>query len=196
MNATATRVTTTSELSIPLLHFRNRTARRGLLWDGTLGAFFGQHHAIRDEPRGAPAFSFALGEPEFAVRSFTALVLAFDLEPDAAFAHADFLAGRSFVLFTAFDHRAGGDGTYRYRVVLPLSRPVDAHDYRVLAVSFDGELGGLADPGLERKDRRWPVPICPPQRAHHATIRYGNGPVLDVNELLGTRVSTGPRRLA
>jgi hypothetical protein len=184
----------TSELSVPLLRFPSRSSRSGERWPGTLGSFFGQRHVVRDNSRGAPAFSFALRERGQAVRRSAALVLVYDLEPDAAFAHADFLAGRAFVLFTAFEHRAGDDGTYRYRVVFPLSRPVCVDERRVLATSIDGELGGLADPSLARRDQRWLMPVCPAERAHLATIRYGSGPVLDVDELLGTHLC--PRRLA
>ena len=52
-------------------------------------------------------------------------------------------------------YRADGDASYRYRLILPLSRPVNGHDYRVVARAFDGELGSVADWSQERRDRRW-----------------------------------------
>ena len=195
MNA-PTRVTPTSELYVPLLHYRNRSIRHGLLWEGTLGGYFGAGHTIRDKLRGAPAFTFGISEPGEQTRTYHALVLAYDLEADPAFLSSGFLRGRAFVLFTAFGHRAGGVDTWQYRVVLPLSRPVGPADYKVLARAVDAELGGLADPRLERRDRRWPIPVCPPERQHLATLRYGDGARVDVDSLLGTRISTGPRRLA
>lgn len=186
----------TRDLVVPLMYFRHRSARRGQRWDGSLGEFIGQRHAVRDELRGTPAFSFAVPEPGFPERRFSALVLPFDLESDPAFLQTGYLHSRAFVLYTAFDHRADGAGAYRFRLILPLSRSVNAQEYRVLSRAFDGELGDQADWSQERADRRWTMPACPAERHHLATLRYGDGPLLDVDELLGTRVSIGLRRLA
>ena len=186
----------TRDLVVPIMYFRHRSARRGERWEGTLGEFFGQGHAVRDELRGTPAYSFAVAEPGLPERRFSALVLPFDLESDPAFLQTGYLHSRAFVLYTAFEHRADGAGTYRFRLILPLSRPVNGREYRVLSRSFDGELGDLADWSQERRDRRWNMPASPAERHHLATLRYGDGPVLDVDELLGTRVSIGLRRLA
>ena len=186
----------TTDLVVPLVYFRHRSARRGERWDGPLGEFFGKRHAVRDELRGTPAFSFAVTEPGVPERRFSALVLPFDLESDPAFLQTGYLHSRSFVLYTAFDHRTDGAATYRFRLILPLSRPVNAQEYRVLTRAFDGELGDQADWSQERRDRRWNMPACPAERHHLATLRYGDGPLVDVDELLGTRVSIGLRRLA
>ena len=185
----------TADLVVPVLRFRNRSIRRGERWDLPLGEFLGQRHAVRDELRGAPSFSFGVTEFGSTERRYSAVVLPFHLESDPAFLQTGFLHDRAFVLYTAFDHRVDGDASYRYRLILPLSRPVNGHDYRVVARAFDSELGGLADWSQERRDRRWAMPACPPERYHLATLRYGDGPVLDVDELLGTRVSVGLRRL-
>ena len=186
----------TFERVVPLVGFAHRSASRGEPWRGSLGGFFGRRHALRDELRGAPAFSLVARAPGEGSRKVGAVVLGYDLDPDAAFAHAELLAGWSFVLFTGFDHRALGDGCYRYRVVVPLSRPVGPRAHRVVAAAIDAALGGLAASGLEPWDGRWHAPVCPPERAHLATIRYGDGRVFDVDELLGTRLFDPHRRLA
>ncbi len=186
----------TRDLVVPLMYYRHRSAKRGQRWDGPLGEVLGDRHAVRDELRGAPAISFAVPEPGFPERRFWAVVIPFDLESDPAFLQTGYLHSRSFVLYTAFGHRADGASTYRFRLILPLSRSVSAQEYRVLSRAFDSELGDLADWSQERRDRRWNLPACPAERHHLATLRYGDGPLLDVDELLGTRVSIGLRRLA
>lgn len=197
MNApTNDRPTPSFDLVVSAVCYRNRTSRRGYPWQGTLGELFGHRHALRAELRGAPAFSFAVPSPTPGEREFGALVLAYDIEADPAFLQSSFLAPRAFVLFTAFDHRADGSDSYRFRLVLPLSRPVNAEQCRVLAASLDSDLGGLADHRRERRDRRWTMPSCPAELSRFASIAYGRGARLNVDDYLGTRVFAGLRRTA
>ncbi len=186
----------TELLNVSALVFRNRSTRRGQRWDGALGALLGRRHAIREDLRGVPCFSFAVAEPGADQPCFGAVVLPFELEAEPAFLQTGLLHTLAFVLVTDFDHRRDGSDDYRFRLVVPLSRAVGAHDHRVLARALDDELGGLADWRRERRDRRWTMPVCPPERAELATLRYGTGAPLDVDEYLGTRVSAGLRRLA
>lgn len=186
----------TRSLVVPLTLFRNRSRRRGEAVELPLVEVFGRGPRRRLEERGVPAFSVARHNPGDAIRRFHALVLAFDLDSDQAFQLDRALRGRAFVLWTAFDHREDGADTYRFRVLFPVSRPVNAHDHAVLAQLVDSDLGSIADRRAERRDRRWCLPVCPPCREEFASVRYGDGAVLDVDELLGYRELPSEQRTA
>lgn len=172
---------------LPLLHLRHRSARRGAVTEAPLVDLFGERHRVRSAERGAPCFSTLVQLAGDAVARHYALVLAFDLDADDAFVLDRLLRGRAFVMWTAFDHR-DADGRYRFRVLLPLSRPVGSWDLRVLREAVHGELGSLADRRAEPKDHRWTLPCAPRERAELATIHYGQGAVVDVDAMLGTSV--------
>lgn len=186
----------TRSLVVPITCYRNRSRRRGELVEAPLGEVFGRGPRRRFEERGVPAFSVVHREPGDAIRRFHALVLAFDLDADQAFQLDRALRGRAFVLWTGFDHREDGGDNYRFRVLFPLSRPVNAQDHGVLAALVDNDLGSIADRRAERRDRRWSFPACPPCREEFASVRYGDGAVLDVDDLLGYRVVPSESRRA
>jgi len=184
----------TSRLVVPLLRFRNLSSRHGELLELPLSEVFGVRPAPRDDERGAPCFSVAITPPGGPVRQFNALVLTYSLDADQAFLLDRALRGRAHVAWTAFDHRTDGDDDYRFRVLFPLSRAVNAHDYSVLARAVDSDLGGLADLRAERRDRRWTLPTYHPDREEFAGLRYAPGAVIDVDEVLGYRLApTGLR---
>ncbi len=186
----------TSRLVVPLVRFRNRSTRHGELSELPLGEVFGFRPEPREDERGAPCFSVAVMPPGGLVRQFHALVLAYALDADQAFLLDRALRGRAHVSWTAFDHRADGADSYRFRVLFPLSRAVNAHDYAVLAQAIDSDLGGLADLRAERRDRRWSLPTCHPDREEFAGLRYGPGSVIEVDEVLGYRLAPSELRYA
>ncbi len=186
----------TSRLVVPLVRFRNRSARDGELLEVPLGEVFGLRPEPRDDERGAACFSVAVSPPDGLVRQFHALVLAYTLEADQAFMLDRALRDRAHVSWTAFEHRADGADSYRFRVLFPLSRSVNAHDYAVLAQAVDSDLGGLADLRAERRDRRWTLPTFHPDREEFAGLRYGPGAVIEVDDVLGYRLAPSELRYA
>jgi len=186
----------TSRLVVPLMRYRNLSTRHGELFEAPLGEVFGRSPEFREEARGAACFSVAARDSEFDTRRFHALVLAYDLDSDQSFTLDRALQGRAHVGWTAFGHRADGGDNYRFRVLLPLSRSVNAHDYSVLAQAINGDLGGLADLREERRDRRWLMPLAHPDREEFACVRYSAGALIDVDQVLGYRIAPTELRYA
>ncbi len=189
----------TSRRVVPLVFYRTLSSRHGTLVERPLGDVFGDRPTLRDDARGAPCFSVATestaasGGP---VRVYHALVLAYSLDADQSFLVDRALEGLAHVAWTSFDHRADGGDSYSFRVLFPLSRGVNAHDYAVLARAVDADLGGLADLSAERRDRRWLLPACPPDREELAGLRYAPGALIDVDALLGYRILPSKARCA
>lgn len=104
------------------------------------------------------------------------------------------LLGWGGALYTSYSHEEpalDADGKVatlgpRYRVVLPLSRPVKKNEIRPLGLHVLGVLGlaHVGDTACLEPARLFYFPSCPPERENLAQARIVDGEPLDVNRLL------------
>ena len=104
------------------------------------------------------------------------------------------LLGWGGVLYSSYSHEEpalDADGKVatlgpRYRLVLPVSRPVKSSEIRTLGLHVLGVLGlaHVADVQCLEPARLFYFPSCPPERENLAQARIVDGEPLDVNALL------------
>lgn len=104
------------------------------------------------------------------------------------------LLGWASVGYTSYSHQEPAltvDGDVatlgpRYRLVLPVSRPVKKNEIRTLGLHVLGVLGlaHVADVACLEPARLFYFPSCPPERENLAQARIVDGEPLDVNRLL------------
>ena len=92
------------------------------------------------------------------------------------------------LLHTTFSHGVDGNGCFR--IYVPLSKPVDADQYRDLHTALLAELPQIAsrvDPSCADFSRCYFMPSCPPQRMEIAKTLFAFGSEVDVDMLLATQ---------
>ena len=96
--------------------------------------------------------------------------------------------GVAHVLYTSFRHTPA---EHRFRVVLPLSRDVDAETYRRLWRWASDQLGGKADPQASDPSRMF-FRYCRTEHAEHCVQL--DAPLLDVDAALAAIPPPAPRK--
>lgn len=80
------------------------------------------------------------------------------------------------------------------RACIPLTRPVEAHEWSTFWPRLNHVMGGWGDPQCKNIDRMYFSPACPTARAADAEIVHLPGLVLDVDSTLGASIE--PEALA
>jgi len=90
----------------------------------------------------------------------------------------DLLENRESVAHTTFQSTPSAE---RWRVVLPLSRPVAGKDWPGFWLRANAFFGGCVDPATKDSSRIFYLPSCPPGAEHKTELRHGA--LLDPDEL-------------
>jgi hypothetical protein len=127
------------------------------------------------------------------------VVTALALDIDGDDLPLDRLVGLEYVAHTTYSHKLidpkhnpHGDG--RWRLVIPLTREVAAHDWRDVHVRARAHFGSSTDRKCKDPSRIYFLPSCPP--GHHGdwTVSIGDGRALDPDELLDVPTAAHPRQ--
>ena len=121
-----------------------------------------------------------------------ASVVALDVEkgPTTQQAHAVF-RGWAHVIYTTWSHRPDA---HRFRVVLPLSRDVNADEYRRLWGYLAGLLAGGADEQTKDLARALFLPAARTDGGRAGAKAWTEAPLLDPDETLALAPTPPPRR--
>jgi AAA domain len=101
-------------------------------------------------------------------------VFALVLDLDHGSPPWDLLEGLEYVAHTTFQHTPEAP---RWRVVLPLLRPVGGIDWPSFWLRAHAHFGGCVDPATKDASRLFYLPSCPPGAEHDVRVRHGE--VLD-----------------
>ena len=119
----------------------------------------------------------------------TCSMVVLDVDHGATLDEASTLfEGVAHVLYTSFRHTPA---EHRFRVVLPLSRDVDAETYRRLWRWASDQLGGKADPQASDPSRLF-FRYCRTEHAEHCVQL--DAPLLDVDAALAAIPPPAPRK--
>ncbi len=177
-------------LRVRVSRFDSEKDRSPRLWEGTFARLLDGGHLIRPEKKGTPAFSGATYKPG-AKRGNREVVEATLLVYDFGYLTAEdtqkvsrLLQGRASLAYTSFSHLSGGPDDCCFRVLLPVTRPIQPDEYNAVWEGGFAALGRLADPKTRDIARLWFLPSCPPERAALAWVRASDGLALDVDAIL------------
>ena len=177
-------------LVVRISRFENEKDRTPRPWQGPFIRIIRDGHLIRADKKGTPAFSAAIyGEGakrgNRKVVEATLLVYDFDhLSAEDTQKVSRLLQGRAFLAYTSFSHLVGGPDDCCFRVLLPVTRPIQPDEYAPVWEGGYAALGRLADPKTRDIARIWYLPSCPAERAELAWVRTSDGLTLDVDAVL------------
>lgn len=95
--------------------------------------------------------------------------------------------GLEAIYYTTWGHAEAfkQKGLHKFRVLLPLLRPVEKGEWKLLWPLMNGLLGSLGDPSCFDPTRGYFVPAAPKgTKKKHLTLLHLEGEALDVNQLL------------
>jgi len=200
-STTAQEIVSPDRLMLRAVRFRDERARTPIPWIGPAHELLGARHLPRAEKKGTPTFSAVeykdgAHRGKRGVRHATALVMDFDhlTGEQAELVQRKLRAGGwAHLLSTTYSHLAGGEDDHCFRVLLPVSRPIQPAEYEPVWLAANGALGRLADAAARDISRIWYVASCPPERVESAWVRSMNGRALDVDRAIATS-SVQPRK--
>lgn len=150
----------------------------------------------RDLPCWSPAV-FSPGEASTTERALSVGCLVLDIDGGASIEEAvERCDPLTFALHTSWRHRSGAP---RFRVVLPLARPISAERWPAAWLAGVERLGLAVDRSCVNANRRYFLPACPRADSDHNCIVHTTEVALDLRPLLsesgGTAVLRSGRRL-
>lgn len=178
------------QLVVRISRFDNEKDRTPRPWEGPFARIIRDGHLIRPDKLGTPVFSAAIygeGAKRGNRRAVEATLLVYDFDHLSAKELQKvnrLIQGRAFLAYTSFSHQQGGPDDVCFRVLLPVTRPIQPAEYAQVWEGGYAALGRLADPKTRDIARIWYLPSCPPERAELAWVRASDGPALDVDAVL------------
>ncbi len=178
------------QLVVRISRFDNEKDRTPRPWEGPFARIIRDGHLIRPDKLGTPVFSAAIygdGAKRGNRRAVEATLLVYDFDHLSAEELQKvnrLIQGRAFLAYTSFSHQQGGPDDVCFRVLLPVTRPIQPAEYAQVWEGGYAALGRLADPKTRDIARIWYLPSCPPERAELAWVRASDGPALDVDAVL------------
>lgn len=160
----------------------NQPSPRELTWPQLKAKYFSKH-TVRNDKKGGMVFSPVSYEPG-AKRSNENVVAVycavFDIEHHGPFDEIkEKLNGYAFSAYSSFSHR---DSDPRYRLILPLSKPVLGGEWPVIWERLNLWLGEINDPATKDASRIYYLPSRPPGSTDYFT-ESGEGLPVDIDQL-------------
>jgi uncharacterized protein (DUF927 family) len=160
----------------------NDPKERTLAWSAFCNTYFAKHQALKIKENGAawsPA-CYPTGVTRQKDKVETVSCAVFDVEHHCRFDELlDKLVGYAYVAHSSYRHSAEDP---RYRIVLPLIKPVAADAWEATWDRLNHWLGGINDPQTKNADRIYFLPSMPADAKGHF-IEIGEGKPLDIEEL-------------
>jgi len=147
-----------------------------------------QYRMLFPQKESAPLISFAEFDGQrrkLKIKNVTAIVLDFD---DGTPFETIRLALAS-IEFAAYSTHSHAPEKPRFRVIIPLSRPVTVAEYQVVWMAINAKSGGTADHGAKDASRISYWPSCPQENFVNAFTHHNRGEILDPNALLASPAS-------
>ena len=191
-STTAHEIVHPDRLVLRAVRFRDERSRTPIPWEGPALALLGARHVPRAEKKGTPTFSPVEYEDgahrgKRGVRHATALVMDFDhlTNEQAERVQRKLRAGGwAHLVCTTYSHQAAGEDDHCFRVLLPVSRPIQPQEYEHVWMAANGAMGRLADANSRDISRIWYVASCPPKRVESAWVRAVEGRAVDVDRAI------------
>lgn len=95
-------------------------------------------------------------------------------------------------IYTTYRNQSEGYGI-AFRIVLPISRPIQPSEHEAFYLRLIDALGGEADRRVKNCSRVFYLPACPSEREKHAFSSWQDGHRIDVSAVLG-RPDVAPER--
>lgn len=160
------------DLTIPVAVFEskddNRPARYDLSWDSLAERLCRYDERMVKDGRAWSPVTYRPGTTRGKdnVEQVHALVL--DIDHNELPVHL--LNGLEYVAHTTFSH---SDDDPRWRVVLPLTRPVEGEDWPNFWLRANAYFGGCVDPQTKDRSRIFYLPSCMPGATHESKQQHG-----------------------
>lgn len=161
-----------SDLTIPVAVFEhakdNHPVRHDLSWESLAGRLCRYEERPNKDGRAWSPVTYRPGSTRGKenVEQVHALVLDID--------HNDLpielLGGLEYVAHTTFSHT---EDDPRWRVVLPLTHPVEGEDWPEFWLRANAYFGGCVDPQTKDRSRIFYLPSCRPGAVHNARVHHG-----------------------
>lgn len=160
----------------------NKPLRVDLTWSQMLGQYF-KRHWINKSKVGGQAMSPVSYKPSYSRGNAgidQVCCAVFDIEHHGSFDDLRArLDGYAFVAHSSYRHTTEDP---RFRIILPLTKPVPASEWADAWERLNQWLGGINDPATKDAARLYYLPSQPPDAPDHFIV-VGGGRALDISEL-------------
>ena len=155
---------------------------RELTWPQLKAKYFNTH-APRKEKKGGMVFSPVSYGPQASRSNENVIAVycaVFDIEHNGPFSEVrQKLNGQAFAAYSSFSHR---EAEPRYRLILPLAKPVSGTEWPLAWERLNAWLGGINDPSTKDACRIYYLPSRPIGSTEYF-IEQGEGEPLDIEKL-------------